>query len=212
MSAVLSSPFLQLPIPALYPESELKRPAQAQPSPPATLAMGSVLSPKLSRQGSTDPDTKVLAAAYLLEDRAGIAESDVLSVLETAVFGVMKYLDAQFSFETQPAVADITAMTALETAYVFEDRSVVAEFIRRNRLRGLLLQAVKPLHDAFGETAIKVLRLVTDDEGSETLFCLVMTSEELADAQDALRCFDEHWWLSRCDLRAGLLNFDFELV
>ena len=98
----------------------------------------------------------------------------------------------------------------LEDTYVIDDRPGVAAFIQHNRLRGLLLEARDPLDNAFGEAAIKKLSLVCDDEGFETLFCLVMVPGEMQQARRALRAFDQQWWLARSDRAAGKLNFDFE--
>jgi hypothetical protein len=113
--------------------------------------------------------------------------------------------------ECAPAI-DSDSDPALEATYVFEDRRKVIEFIKQNRLRGLLRQAVKPLEEIFGRGGIKILRIVTDDEGAETLFCLALSPDDLVDAQRKLACFDQRWWLNHCQLRPGLLNFDFELV
>ena len=106
----------------------------------------------------------------------------------------------------------VSALEGLEEAYVIEHRSSVAAFIEENRLRGLLLQAREPLEAALGESAIKTLALEKDDEGFETLFCLVMVSGEMQEARRALRAFDRVWWLDRSHLAAGKLNFDFDLV
>lgn len=105
-----------------------------------------------------------------------------------------------------------SGIKGLEDAYVFEDRSAVAAFIGENRLRGLLLQARGPLAAAFGEAAVKTLRLVRDDEGFRTLFCLVMVPGDMQEARRALRLFDQQWWVDGCGQAAGKLNFDFELV
>jgi hypothetical protein len=101
---------------------------------------------------------------------------------------------------------------SLEDMYVIENRAAVTRFIEKNRLRGLLSQAVDALNGAFGKGAIKTLKLLCDDEGSETLFCMIMTGGEMERAILALRDFDERWWLAHCGLVAGKLNFDFELV
>jgi hypothetical protein len=105
----------------------------------------------------------------------------------------------------------VSALKGLEDLYVIDDRSAVAGFIERNRLRGLLLSARDPLNDAFGEASVKKLKLIRDDEGFETLFCLVLVSCDLAAARHALRSFDQRWWLRHSDQAAGRLNFDFEL-
>jgi hypothetical protein len=100
----------------------------------------------------------------------------------------------------------------LEGAYVIENHAAVAEFILRNRLRGLLLEAVAPLNTTFGDDAIKVLTIVLDDEGSESLYCLIMRPGDMAEARQQLRAFDEGWWIDHSAKGAGRLNFDIELI
>jgi hypothetical protein len=109
-----------------------------------------------------------------------------------------------------PASSDITK--GLERAYIIEHHSSVAAFILRHRLHGLLLDAIAPLNRTFGESAIKVLTLVRDDEGSENLYCLIMTPGDLAAARQHLRTFDEEWWIEHSVISAGKLNFDIELI
>lgn len=104
------------------------------------------------------------------------------------------------------------ALKELKQFYVFEDRSQVAPFIERNRLRELLLRAREPLNAAFGTGTLKKLMLATDDEGCTALFCLVRVSGAMQEARRALKLFDQRWWLVHSVLAAGKLNFDFELV
>ncbi|MBI2816214.1 MAG: hypothetical protein HYX72_04680 [Acidobacteria bacterium] len=104
-----------------------------------------------------------------------------------------------------------TTLKGLDDSYVIENRRRVAAFIERNRLRAFLQQARKPLNDAFGEATVKTLTIVCDDEGFETLFCLVRFTGDMRQAKLALNSFDEHWWLMRSDQVAEKLNFDFEL-
>lgn len=106
--------------------------------------------------------------------------------------------------------SDITK--GLESFYVIENYPVVAAFIQRNRLHGLLLEAVTPLNAIFGEATIKVLTLNKDDEGSENLYCLLMTPGSLVEAREYLRVFDERWWIERSASSGCKLNFDFELI
>jgi hypothetical protein len=100
----------------------------------------------------------------------------------------------------------------LEKLYVFEDRAAVAAFIGRTRLLQILLEARDPLNAAFGEAAVKKLTLMEDDEGFETLFCLILIPGDMRQAKLALKSFDERWWLARSSYVGGKLNFDFELV
>ena len=109
--------------------------------------------------------------------------------------------------QNMPPVAD-----PLDEIYVWDDRLSVLRFVEENRLRGLLLEARQPLDSAFGRDAIKTLSLERDDEGFDTLFCLVRTRAQLEIATGALRVFDERWWLARSEEAAGKVNFDFDLV
>ncbi len=104
------------------------------------------------------------------------------------------------------------SLEELDRFYVFEDRDGVAGFIKQNRLQGLLEQAREPLKSAFGETALKKLTLITDDEGFTALFCLVRVPGDTQEARRALRSFDHQWWVGHSTGAAGKLNFDFELV
>ena len=105
-----------------------------------------------------------------------------------------------------------STITRLEETYQVDDPPRVFAFIEQNRLRDLLLQAKGPLNKAFGKTVVKQLHLVRDNQGFETLYCLVMVPGDAREARRALRAFDEHWWLARSDQAGGRLNFDFELV
>ena len=118
--------------------------------------------------------------------------------------------DVLFPTLTQEVSAP-TDIGALEAGYVIENRAAVEGYLERNRVQGVLLEAEAPLNSTFGPKTIKLLRLLCDDEGFETLFCLLLVHGDLRQAQEALRRFDEGWWLTRGALFAGRLNFDFEL-
>jgi len=109
-------------------------------------------------------------------------------------------------------IARGSSSNRLEETYRIDDPPRVFAFIEQNRLRDLLLQAKGPLNKAFGKTAVKQLHLVRDNEGFETLYCLVMVSGDAREARRSLKAFDERWWLARSDQAGGRLNFDFELV
>lgn len=111
--------------------------------------------------------------------------------------------------QEMPPAANVEA---LDEMYVWDDRASVLRFIEETRVRGLLLDARQALDDAFGEDAIKSLSIVRDDEGFDTLFCLVRTREPLEMATRALQAFDEGWWLARSTEAGGKVNFDFDLV
>lgn len=101
---------------------------------------------------------------------------------------------------------------SLDEAYVLENRDTVLQFIDRYHLIGILLQAIEPLREAFTQRSVKTLSLLTDEDGFETLFCLIMTPGDVEEAVQALKRFDQDWWLARSHHVSGRLNFDFELV
>jgi hypothetical protein len=103
-------------------------------------------------------------------------------------------------------------LNSIETNYVIDSRNQVGGFIQGYRLRGLLLEAIKPLNIYFGADSIKALTLVTDDDDSESLFCLIITPGDMEEARRRLRSFDEDWWLGNSARSGGKLNFDFELI
>lgn len=184
-----------------------------QPSPPSLMPKDSAISQKLTEYLSTAFDLRAsLAAAPPLESGPALTPESGSTRLGIASGSVPTKMDQMHEVDVPQATAELAATSALETEFVFENRAEVTEFIQRNRLAGLLFQAVQPLLDAFGTEVIKILRVVRDDEGSESLFCLVSVRTGLAEAQLALESFDERWWLARCALKAGLLNFDFDLV
>ena len=101
----------------------------------------------------------------------------------------------------------------IERTYVIDDRNSVLSFIQRNGIQNLLVEADNPLRSAFGKLGmIKLLRLVRDDEGADTLFCFVQFRGDVEAGMQALASFDQQWWLQRSPSAAGKLNFDFEFV
>lgn len=113
---------------------------------------------------------------------------------------------------SQPGSSD-SPTRDLERTYVIDDRRAIHDFLQSNRsVLSLLRDATGALSLAFGQDAIKILRVTEDDEGTRAVFCLVAFRGDLHDAMRALRSFDENWWLDRCARVAGKLNFDFELV
>jgi hypothetical protein len=103
-------------------------------------------------------------------------------------------------------------LSELDKTYVMEDRKKIPPFIEENHLDAILHQSCAPLNSAFGNNSLKKLSLICDDEGIETLFCLIMFSGSVQDAQKSLSSFDQNWWLSQSFRFAGKLEFDFELV
>jgi hypothetical protein len=141
-----------------------------------------------------------------------VGTSDTSQPLPTSLAkSLTRSTDGLQEFTVAPQLALDAIVDGLDQMYVIENRPAVGAFIDKYGLRGLLLQAVNPLNEAFGHAAIKVLSLITDDEGFQTLFCLVPVTDDLEVAKRSLDSFDE-WWLLNCGREAGRLNFDFELT
>jgi hypothetical protein len=105
-----------------------------------------------------------------------------------------------------------SVLEPLQATYVVDDRDSVAEYVAANQLSEFLVRSAKYVAMAFGESRIKKLRILEDDEGTKTLFCLVAYPGSLDDAQRALETFDQNWWLENARHFASKLNFDFELI
>lgn len=100
----------------------------------------------------------------------------------------------------------------LESTFIIENRQSVLRFVEHHHLSWLLLEAEEHLQSVFGGPAIKVLSLLKDDEGVETLVCYVKFAGSVASGRQALRNFDQQWWRARFALGGGKLNFDFDLI
>jgi hypothetical protein len=99
-----------------------------------------------------------------------------------------------------------SALSLIENTYVLVEREIVTTFIRENQLVGVLQEAREPINRAFGNSTVKTLTIVEDDEGFRTLFCLVMVPRDLELARNALRLFDQSWWSHRARKFIGKLN------
>src|SRR5215469_13596427 len=66
-------------------------------------------------------------------------------------------------------------VTALDSRFIIAtNRQEILRFVEANDLVHVLLQSEKHLKTAFGESSLKTLAIVEDDEGYRTLFCIVI--------------------------------------
>jgi hypothetical protein len=148
-------------------------------------------------------------------DQLDIHSSPVASHASPDAEVVRRSLLAKFIRASLPKIAVVgsgAALADLEKAYAIEDRPAVLDFVREHSLQDLLREAVAPLSAAFGSEPTKVLRLEYDpDDGTASLFCLVLISSNAEAALEARRVFENDWWAERSG-SATDLNFDFELV
>ena len=114
---------------------------------------------------------------------------------------------------TKPQEIPSSPNSDLDSKFVIKtNRQDTLRFIAVNGLGTPLLQSEEHIKTAFGESSLKTLALVEDDEGYRTLFCLVVFPGSLDRARQALKSFDNNWWLQRARRFGAKLNFDFELI
>jgi hypothetical protein len=101
---------------------------------------------------------------------------------------------------------------ALQRHYTIADTdSVIIGILSEQRsLYGILMDAVTPLHQAFGERRVLQLRAQFSDEES-LLKAVVWLPVNFDDPERALRSFDAAWWLQNCHRSGGSLVFDYEI-
>jgi hypothetical protein len=127
-----------------------------------------------------------------------------------------EHLDILMGAYAEPEKFGVPALRScapsLESTFVIENRRSVLRFVEGHGLSGLLLEAEQHLKAVFGVPTIKVLTLLNDEEGMQTLFCYVKFPGSLAAGRNALKAFDRQWWRARYALGNGRLNFDFDLI
>jgi hypothetical protein len=106
----------------------------------------------------------------------------------------------------------ICTVGELDSIYIFDDRVSVGAYVDKHRLHGILALASSHLVEAFGATTRKTLSLVSDDEGSEMLFCIMSVNFSVEKALECLESFDVSWWQRHSFAVGGKLNFDFEFI
>lgn len=102
-------------------------------------------------------------------------------------------------------------MADLNAQFVLTDAGETSKFILDKGLAFILLESRVHIEAAFGE-AVRTLCVEEDDEGHQTLFCLVVYRGSSQEAKQALSSFDHNWWLNRAGEFSDRLNFDFELA
>ena len=76
-------------------------------------------------------------------------------------------------------------------------------------LPSLLSEAVKPLQEAFGESTMLRLEVLTSDEDT-TLRVVAKPSSDVTDTADRMRQFKRSWWRNNIARSRASLSFDYE--
>jgi hypothetical protein len=105
-----------------------------------------------------------------------------------------------------------TQLPLLQQHYTMLDNNQnLLEILREEPpLAALLIEAVKPLQNAFGEGRVIHLRAQASDDDT-FLKVTVQLPPSFDDAERALRSFDGGWWLDNCHRSGGALVFDYEM-
>lgn len=74
----------------------------------------------------------------------------------------------------------------------------------------VLYEAARPLRARFAVTGPLRARLTEHDGDVLAKVIVSLPAQWQGDAEHALRCFDEGWWLQHCHLSEGLLVFEYE--
>ncbi len=114
--------------------------------------------------------------------------------------------------QTRPSAHLALQLRTLQGQYTIVDTDlVIIDFLSEQRsLYPILMEAVKPLHQAFGER--RVLQLRTQFTGEESMLrAVAQLPVDFDDPEGALRSFDEAWWLKNCHRSAGALVFEYEI-
>ena|ERR1022692_2334118 len=101
----------------------------------------------------------------------------------------------------------------LKKRYVFTSNRNVQEFLQNHRsLPHILIDAEPHLKDCFGSDSVLNLEVLIDEDGSRSLYAVVLWRGEAELAESALAKFDDSWWLDKSREASGFLTITYELV
>jgi len=91
------------------------------------------------------------------------------------------------------------------------DRLVIELLEDEPALLPLLIEAARPLQNAFGEGRVFKLRAQLSDDDRLLRVAVQLPAKSGGYPERALRAFDEDWWLENCHRSGGALVFDYEV-
>lgn len=134
------------------------------------------------------------------------------TTLPTFVFSPMN--PRAYCYEQVRPSRDFAAQRRfLQQHYMILDNDrVITELLEEEpALYTLLIEAVKPLQDAFGEKRIVQVRTQFSDDETLLKVAVQLPGDFGDDPERALRSFDRPWWLHNCHRSNGALVFDYEI-
>jgi hypothetical protein len=124
-------------------------------------------------------------------------------------------VSAQYAEEHLAGIAEPEHQAAIDEVaklYRTPDDASVAMFLHEHRtIPQLLIQAAPKLKKYFGDAAL-TLRAPVDEDGSQTLYAVVLWPGDVAEVRRAVDKFDDGWWLAKSGDAANSLSFTYELV
>lgn len=122
------------------------------------------------------------------------------------------YISESRAFLQNNQVALDQDLTNLKKSYGFPANDSVATFLANHRaISSVLLSAVPHLKEYFGADSIVNLEVSTDDDGSQTLYAVVVWHNTVPTAAQALENFSENWWLDHMTASTADLAFTYEI-
>jgi hypothetical protein len=96
--------------------------------------------------------------------------------------------------------------------YRMPDDASVTQFLKENHAASpLLILAAPKLRKHFGDAAV-ALRALMDEDGSQTLYAVVLWPGDVDGVRQALDRFDDAWWIASSGAAACGLTFTYELI
>lgn len=101
----------------------------------------------------------------------------------------------------------------LRKIYIFPACEPIRLFLaRRHAVRTVLLQALPQLRASFGSEHIFRLELSKEDDDSQTMYAVAICHGSVHTAVQALRQFEEDWWLDHMNSSTTDLAFVYEIA
>ena len=92
-----------------------------------------------------------------------------------------------------------------------DDRTIVELLATEPVLYSLLIEAIEPLRQVFGDKHLIYIQVLSSNEDSILKVTVRLPANFGGNPEDALQAFDEMWWLSNCHRSSGTLVFDYEM-
>ncbi|HYW42528.1 MAG TPA: hypothetical protein VE959_06705 [Bryobacteraceae bacterium] len=94
---------------------------------------------------------------------------------------------------------------------VDSDHAIIELLEEQPALYPLLVEAVRPLRNAFGEGRQIQFRVQSSDDDILLKVAVQLPGDSGGDPERTLASFDSDWWLDNCHRSGGALVFDYKI-